>query len=73
VGKKRRTARGHTPASPGFGARKRSRQNTGWQPTGRQAAGTELKDMTRDCDNYVQVLEATAPGDPTITIADIYG
>jgi endonuclease/exonuclease/phosphatase (EEP) superfamily protein YafD len=33
---------------------------------------TELKDMTRDCGNYVQVVEVTPPGRPTIVIANVY-
>jgi hypothetical protein len=33
---------------------------------------TELKDMKRECGNYVQVLEVSAPGDPKITIANVY-
>ena len=33
---------------------------------------TELKDMTRNCGNYVQVIEVTPPGRPTIVIANVY-
>jgi endonuclease/exonuclease/phosphatase (EEP) superfamily protein YafD len=33
---------------------------------------TELKDLTRDCGNYVQVIEVTPLGRPTIVIANVY-
>jgi hypothetical protein len=33
---------------------------------------TELKDLTRDCGNYVQVIEVTPPGRPTIVVANVY-
>jgi hypothetical protein len=33
---------------------------------------TELKDLRRDCGNYVQVVEVTPPGRPTIVIANVY-
>jgi len=33
---------------------------------------TELKDMTRNCKNHVQVIEVTPPGRPAITIANVY-
>ena len=33
---------------------------------------TEMKDMMRNCRNYVQVIEITPPGTPTITIANVY-
>jgi endonuclease/exonuclease/phosphatase (EEP) superfamily protein YafD len=33
---------------------------------------TELKDLTSDCGNYVQVIEVTPPGKPTIVIANVY-
>ena len=33
---------------------------------------TELKDMTKNSRNHVQVIEVTPPGRPTITIANVY-
>jgi hypothetical protein len=33
---------------------------------------TELKDLTRECGNYVQVIEVTPPRRPTIVIANVY-
>ena len=33
---------------------------------------TEMKDMTRNSRNHVQVIEVTPPGMPTITIASVY-
>jgi endonuclease/exonuclease/phosphatase (EEP) superfamily protein YafD len=33
---------------------------------------TELKDLTRDCGNYVQVIEVTPRARPTIVIANVY-
>jgi hypothetical protein len=33
---------------------------------------TELKEMTRGCGNYVQVIEVMAAGRPTIMIANVY-
>ena len=33
---------------------------------------TELKEMTRDCRNHVQVIEIMPLGRPTITIAKVY-
>jgi hypothetical protein len=33
----------------------------------------ELKNLTKECGNYVQAMEVAPPGRPTIVIANVYG